>query len=83
MLATAQLSPTHEDLMVHAIQRAYYLDARNPSDISILVDLAIDIGLDSALFATELVCSDVLKRLDESIALARSAPINGFPSLVV
>ena len=69
--------------MIHAIQQAYYLQARNPSDISTLVDLAVDIGLDRALFAAELSGAGVQMRLEEDIALARRAPINGFPSLVV
>lgn len=83
VLAAARLSPTHEDRMIHAIQQAYYLDARNPSDIRTLVDLAFEIGLDRAFFTAELTGLDVQTRLDEELALARSAPINGFPSLVV
>lgn len=83
VLAAARLSPTHEDRMIHAIQQAYYLQARNTSDISTLVDLALDIGLDRALFAAELTGSGVQTRLDEEIALARNAPINGFPSLLM
>lgn len=83
VLAAARLSPTHEDRMIHAIQQAYYLGARNPSDISTLVDLAFEIGLDRTLFAAELFGSDVQTRLDAEIALARNAPINGFPSLVM
>ena len=30
--------------MIEAIQRAYYLDAKNPSDTDILVSLAADVG---------------------------------------
>ena len=32
--------------MIEAIQRAYYLEARNPSDRSTLLDLADNLGLD-------------------------------------
>jgi putative protein-disulfide isomerase len=83
VLTASRLSPAQEDQMIHAIQQAYYLQARNPSDISTLVNLAVDIGLDRALFAAELSGAGVQVRLEEDIALARSAPINGFPSLVV
>jgi len=83
VLAAARLAPTHEGPMIQAIQQAYYLQARNPSDISTLVDLAVDIGLDRAHFAAELTGAEVQQRLEEEIALAHNAPINGFPSLVV
>lgn len=83
VLAAVRLSPGQEDQMIHAIQQAYYLQARNPSDTSTLVDLAVDIGLDRALFAAELSGAAVQMRLQEEVAMARSAPINGFPSLVM
>lgn len=83
VLTAARLSPPQEDHMVHAIQQAYYLHARNPSDISTLMDLAADLGFDRAQFAAEFHGAGVQMRLTEDLALARSAPINGFPSLVV
>jgi putative protein-disulfide isomerase len=83
VLAVARLSPSHEDLMIHAIQQAYFLDARNPSDIGTLVDLAVAMGLDRALFAAEISGAAVQALLHEEITFARNAPINGFPSLVV
>lgn len=83
VLAAARLSSAHEEPMIHAIQQAYYLDARNPSDISTLVDLAVEIGLDRTLFATEISGAAVQSELHAEITFAHSAPINGFPSLVV
>lgn len=83
VLATARLSRAHEEPMIDAIQRAYYLDARNPSDISILVDLAVEIGLERTLFAAEIQSPSVQGQLHDEITFAHSAPINGFPSLVV
>lgn len=83
VLAVARLSPMDEERMSHAIQQAYYLDARNPSDISTLVDLAVEIGLDRTLFAAEIQGTAVQMQLHDEITFARSAPINGFPSLVV
>jgi putative protein-disulfide isomerase len=83
VLVAARLSPMHEDRMIHAIQQAYYLEARNPSDIGTLVDLAVEIGLDRTLFATELSGAAVQSQLHAEITYAHNAPINGFPSLVV
>jgi len=83
VLAAARLSNAHEEPMIHAIQQAYYLGARNPSDIGTLVDLAVEIGIDRTLFATEIQSPSVQEQLHVEITFARSAPINGFPSLVV
>lgn len=69
--------------MIHAIQQAYYLEARNPSDTATLVDLAEEIGLDRKLFYAELSGAAVQDQLKQEVAFARKAPINGFPSLVL
>jgi putative protein-disulfide isomerase len=82
VLAAARLSPMHEDLMIEAIQRAYYLDARNPSDVSTLIDLAADIGLDRERFSAEISSNAVDALLREEVAFARRR-IRGFPSLVI
>ena len=83
VLAAARLSPSHHELMIHSIQQAYYLQARNPSDTATLVDLATEIGLNRELFSAELSGAAVQEQLREEVAFARSAPINGFPSLVL
>ncbi len=83
VIATTRLSPKHEDLMIEAIQRAYYLEARNPSDIDTLTDLAGTIGLDRERFATEIASDAVDEQLHEEVAFARRAPILGFPGLAV
>ena len=82
VLAAARLSPRHEDLMIEAIQRAYYLDARNPSDVSTLIDLAANIGLDRERFSAEISSNAVDALLREEIAFARRT-IRGFPGLVI
>lgn len=83
VLAAARQSPRHEDLMIEAIQRAYYLDARNPSDLDTLIELAAEIGLDRERFVAEIASDAVEAQLREEVAFARSGPIHGFPSLAV
>lgn len=83
VLAAAQLSSKHEDLMIEAIQQAYYLDARNPSDVDTLIDLAGKIGLDRERFSAEIASDAVEAQMREEVAFARRAPIHGFPSLIV
>jgi putative protein-disulfide isomerase len=82
-LAAARLSPRHEDLMIEAIQHAYYLEARNPSDIDTLIDLATEVGLDRGRFAAEIASEGVEAQLREEVAFARSGPFHGFPSLAM
>ena len=72
-----------EQAMYLAIQQAYYLNAKNPSDIDILTELAGDIGLDKTTFLTELTSDEIQSALLSEIEQARSLPINGFPSLVL
>jgi len=68
---------------VLAIQQAYYRRALNPSDEGILTQLAEELGLDMALFADDFRSGRVEGVLQQQIAMARSWPIQGFPSLVL
>lgn len=83
VLVAKQLEPSSEERMILAIQEAYYLQARNPSDISTLVAVASEIGLDAVAFATMLSSAAIEVELQEELRFARQAPINGFPSLVL
>jgi putative protein-disulfide isomerase len=83
VLAAARISPRSEDLMIEAIQWAYYVEARNPSDVETLVDLASEVGLDRARFAAEFSSEAVEARLREETAFARRPPFQGFPSLAI
>ena len=69
--------------MTAAIQQAYYLQARNPSDNEILLELCGEIGLDSELFEADLGSDETQNRLIAEISQARALGIEGFPSLAV
>ena len=69
--------------MTRAIQRAYYLEARNPSDESTLIELADEIGLDTNRFTGALAADATHRRLLAEIALARRLKVDSFPSLVL
>lgn len=71
----------YEIAMIHAIQDAYYRQARNPSDTETLCDLAQQIGLDADAFATNLHSETTRKALLEEVRFARSIGGNSFPSL--
>ncbi|MGF1701467.1 DsbA family protein [Photobacterium makurazakiensis] len=72
-----------ELMMLEAIQKAYYLEAKNPSDDAILISLAEDLGLDSAMFKAEFLSNRTQDLLLEELAFARSIGGNSFPSLIV
>ncbi len=69
--------------MIEAIQRAYYLEARNPSDTSTLVELAKTLGLNTERFSFELDHPDTQAELDRQIAFARALGVKGFPTLLL
>jgi putative protein-disulfide isomerase len=72
-----------EKQMINAIQQAYYLNAKNPSDLDTLVAIAIQVGIPEAPFVEQLTANDIDKQLLQEINLAGQLPIQGFPSLVL
>lgn len=72
-----------EKEMLTAIQHAYYLQAKNPSDIDTLHSLAIEIGIDGEQFLQQIANEQLDKTLRAEIAKMRAMPINGFPALVL
>lgn len=50
VIAAREQGQEKDSLMTEAIQRAYYKQARNPSDENILIELAKEIGLEQKRF---------------------------------
>ncbi len=69
--------------MLLAIQQAYYLQAKNPSDNDVLLQLAVDCGFDSERFATDLFSDKCEQLLQQDLQLARQLGVHSFPSLVL
>jgi putative protein-disulfide isomerase len=67
--------------MLAAIQRAYYQEARNPSDTETLAGLAADIGLDPAAFEAALDSPETQTKLTEDFALRSAIGAYSFPSV--
>jgi len=72
-----------EPQMIDAIQQAYYLQAQNPSDEAVLIQLSEQISLDASLFSQYLHSNELKRRFDDELNYVRSLPIQGFPSLVL
>ena len=83
VLAAKTQNPDLEIPMMKAIQKAYYLDAKNPSDDTILIELATNIGCNTDRFTQALNSEATQQTLMSQIHFARMLGAQGFPSLFV
>jgi len=67
--------------MLFAIQEAYYLHARNPSDAEVLIDLASQLGLDTDIFSDALQSEQTQSALLDEFAERDRLGAHSFPSL--
>ncbi len=72
-----------ESDMLQAIQEAYYLKAKNPSDIDTLSHCAEHIGLNPIEFQKAMQHTKDQGLLEKEINSARNLELNSFPSLAV
>lgn len=72
-----------EQEMVLAIQQAYYLNAKNPSNLDTLSECAQTIGLDQDVFEAEWRECFENKSLEKEVMQARQLGLNSFPSLAL
>lgn len=72
-----------EDEMITSIQEAYYLKAKNPSDASVLIACAKQIGMDEKKFEEDLKSEKIEEDLMNELNLRRSINVRSFPSLVL
>jgi putative protein-disulfide isomerase len=70
-------------LMTYRIQTAYYTEARNPSELAVLVQLATEIGLDVAKFREAIAAEATRQQLLDEIAQSRRLNVDSFPSLLL
>ena len=83
VISAREIDSAKEESMILAIQQAYYLNARNPSDDATLIALAGEIGLDRASF-NELYTGHLVEQtLNEEIEKSRRMGASSFPSLVL
>ncbi|MGJ0486636.1 MAG: DsbA family protein [Methylomicrobium sp.] len=83
VIAARRQNPDYEEMMILAIQQAYYLEARNPADGNRLVELASEIGLDRARFSVDMASSAVHEALLKEIAFTHRLGVKGFPTLLL
>ena len=83
VIAAREQGDEYDEVMTGRIQQAYYLQAKNPSNNSTLIELAAEIGLDVDQFAQSLVSESTQQALLAEIQSARTMGINSFPSVAV
>lgn len=83
VIAARRQGEAYDALMTRAIQRAYYLQARNPSDESTLIELADELGLDKAAFTQAIRSESVEQEFAQERAQALALGVESYPSLVL
>lgn len=83
VIAARAQGENKDDAMTLAIQQAYYLQARNPSDRATLIALAGELGLDMHRFECDLDSLETALTLESEIALTRRIGARAFPSLIL
>lgn len=72
-----------EEKMIEQIQHAYYLQARNPSDLDTLTQCATDIGIAADVFSERMQAIQQQQLLEQEVQQARQLGLNSFPSLAL
>ena len=72
-----------ENEMINAIQKAYYLEAKNPSDVDTLLDLAKNLNLDFDKFKNDLKGDYSQKLLEDDLEKRNKLKAFSFPTLLL
>ncbi|MDQ6967975.1 MAG: DsbA family protein [Mariprofundaceae bacterium] len=83
VIAAKYQGEDYEDAMILAIQQAYYLHAKNPSNDDVLLACAASLNLDMQGFESDLNSAACKQQLMTDIRLSQSLGAEGFPSLVL
>jgi len=83
MIAAQAQKPEAGRQMSKAIQHAYYLNARNPSDDDTLISLAGDLGLDKDRFANDLHSEETRAEHQRQMQICQQLGVQGYPSMVL
>lgn len=83
VIAARNQGDEYDEVMTHAIQQAYYLQARNPSDNETLITLAKEIGLNEKQFSEDLYNERTHQELSQELETARDLQLNSFPGFLL
>ena len=83
VIAAGEQASGARSLMYDAIQRAYFLEARNPSDAEALECVAGEIGLDRKQFSEDLGSDHINRIFQLELESVAKLGVSGFPTIVV
>jgi len=83
VIAARKQQPELEKAMIQGIQEVYYLEAMNPSDDEVLINIADALGLDAEQFAVDLNSAETQQEFDAEMDLGSRIGAQGFPSLIL
>ncbi len=83
IIAARKQNSQLEKPMIEAVQTAYYLEAKNPSNDGRLVAIAESLGLDPTLFLSDLNATETQQQLEQEILFGRKIGAQGFPSMIL
>jgi len=69
--------------MFQSIQHAYYLEARNPSDLNVLVEIAVTLGIPKQEFLDHMMLEQTQQALEADFQLRNQLHGHSFPSIGV
>jgi len=69
--------------MINEIQKAYYVNAKNPSNEDTIISCAKNLGLDINIFEKDLNSKTTLNLFENDLNMKRKLNVNSFPSLVL
>ena len=81
--AARSLEPGADWRIFRALQEAYYLEARNPSDLQTLVEVAQEQGLDPKAFRAAVASTQVQEAFQRDRKFCERIGMRAFPSLAV
>jgi len=83
VIAARRQGDEYDKQMTAAIQRAYYTQARNPSDAATLAELAQQLGLDVARFTVDLDSAATRAQLEDEMRQCEALRVYSFPAVVL
>lgn len=79
----ARILANLDDEMTFGIQQAYYLQARNPSNLETLVEVAEAIGLNENEFKQQMTSPEISQQLNDELGRVHAKGIYSFPCLLI
>jgi len=68
---------------LHSLHQAFYAQARDVKMIAVLVELAVELGLDGAEFARKFMSRELQEETAAEFERARDCGVNGYPTLLL